>query len=122
MWKTNDPQGRPTVTAGSDHYFHTCPSVRPSPILKISQNKTILSENNDRWTVSLAGRIIDDTHVIFLFLFLSTYLLAVWHIFAISSNFPLKIFFKVQLWQNYAVSNCSGSKTISALNSIWNFQ
>ena len=33
------PRGRPTVTAGSDHYFHTCClSVRPS--VKISQRKT----------------------------------------------------------------------------------
>ena len=41
-----DPFGRPTATAGSDHIFArvvcTCvlPSARPSPLFKISQNKT----------------------------------------------------------------------------------
>ena len=36
-----DPRSRPTVTAGSDHYFCTCClSVRPSPLFKISNNKT----------------------------------------------------------------------------------
>ena len=42
----NDPRGRLTVNAGSDHYFQTwCLYVRPDvltsfPIFKISQNKT----------------------------------------------------------------------------------
>ena len=35
-----DHFGRPTVPAGRDNYFHTCcTSVRPSPLLKISQSK-----------------------------------------------------------------------------------
>ena len=33
-----DPLGRPTYKAGSDHYFRT--DFRPSPLFKISQNKT----------------------------------------------------------------------------------
>ena len=35
-----DPRGRPTITAGSDHYIHTLRLyVRASPLFKISQNK-----------------------------------------------------------------------------------
>ena len=53
LWKFFiDPRGRPTVTAGSDHCFHTwCLYVRPSPLFKMSQNKTkqISSENSDRY-------------------------------------------------------------------------
>ena len=47
----NWPRGRPTVTAGSDHYFHTCcPSVSKSPLFKISKNKKLSSENySDRY-------------------------------------------------------------------------
>ena len=35
-----EPRLRPTVTAGSDHYFHTF-VFRPSLLIKISQTKTI---------------------------------------------------------------------------------
>ena len=56
--KNIDPRGRPTVTAGSDHYFHKChPFVCPSPVFKISQNNI--------GTVYLAEWIIDDTHVLY---------------------------------------------------------
>ena len=45
-----DPRGRPTDTAGSDHYFLQKSSVRPyvrtSPHFKTKQ---ILSENNVRY-------------------------------------------------------------------------
>ena len=35
-----DPLGRQTVTAGRDHYFHTCcPYVRASPLFKPSKTK-----------------------------------------------------------------------------------
>ena len=45
-----DPQGRPTVTAGSDHCFHKCClSVRPSTLFKISLNKQSSSEDSDRY-------------------------------------------------------------------------
>ena len=35
-WNFVDPLGRPSVTACSDHYFHTCLSIRPSSLFKIS--------------------------------------------------------------------------------------
>ena len=48
---TTDPRGWPSVTAGSDHYFHTqCLSVRPhfskSPTIKqfLSENSELLAE------------------------------------------------------------------------------
>ena len=68
-WDDIDPRGRPTVTAGSDHYFRTCclyvlPSVRPSPLLIISQIKfqtwIVIATGG---TVGLAEWIISDTHV-----------------------------------------------------------
>ena len=75
--KVVDPRGRPTVTAGNDHYFRTCclyvrPSVRPSPLLKISQNKTKVQAKLVfviGGTVGLAEWIIEDTHVLLLLLF-----------------------------------------------------
>ena len=58
-----DPLGRPTDTADSDNCFRTCcPYVRPhfskSSKTKQIQATTIFTPNE---TVSLAGRIIDDT-------------------------------------------------------------
>ena len=55
-----DPQGQPTVTADSDHFFpHMCPSVRPT----CYKTKQISSENNVATdeTVGLAEWITDDT-------------------------------------------------------------
>ena len=68
---TFDPRGRPTVTAGSDHYFSRVvyTSVRPSSLFKILQNKTkvqggiVIATGR---TVGLAEWIIDDTHFLFL--------------------------------------------------------
>ena len=54
-----DPQGRPTVTAGSDHCFCTyCPSVRPH---FSKQNKFLATMLDTGETVCLAEWIIDDT-------------------------------------------------------------
>ena len=54
-----DPLGRPTVTAGSDHYFRTyCPFVRPHFSNLTKQQKKMVATNE---TVGLAERIIDDT-------------------------------------------------------------
>ena len=62
-----DPRGRPTVTAGSDHYFRTCClSVRPSPLFKnhAKQNnfeaRIVIATGG---TVSLAEWIIDGTNM-----------------------------------------------------------
>ena len=58
-----DPLGRPTVTANSDHYYHICrPYVCPSPLFKISQNKTIHLKIRiaTSATVGLAEGILDD--------------------------------------------------------------
>ena len=51
-----DPQGRPTVTVGSDHCFCTCrPFVRLSPLFKTKQN---LSKNNVRYWLDCGfGRV-----------------------------------------------------------------
>ena len=62
------------MTAGSDHYFRTCclfvrPSVSPSPLFKISQNKKKFQakiEITTGGTVDLAEWIIDDTCLAFL--------------------------------------------------------
>ena len=61
-----DPLGLPTVTAGSDHCFRTCcPSARPSK----SRKKHKQSENNvaTSETMGLAGWIIDDTCLVYLY-------------------------------------------------------
>ena len=39
-----DPLGGPTMTAGSDHYFHTCPSIPMSLLFKI-KTKQFSNEN-----------------------------------------------------------------------------
>ena len=59
-WNTHfsiDPRGRPTVTAGSDHYIR--PYVRPH-FSKSCKTKQISSENSDRYrrAVGLAEWII----------------------------------------------------------------
>ena len=63
VWKQSrkstwiDPLGRPTIPAGSDHYFGTCcPYVRLSPLFKSSK-----TTENTVETVGLAEWIIDDT-------------------------------------------------------------
>ena len=55
------------VPSGNDHYIHTyCPSVRPSPLFKIDQNKQIFSVGRD---CELAEWIINDSCLIqFLFI------------------------------------------------------
>ena len=54
-----DPLGRLTATAGSDHCFQMCPSVRPHfSKQNNSQAKTMFATGE---TVSLAEWIIDDT-------------------------------------------------------------
>ena len=61
-----DPRGQPTVTAGSDHCFHTCcPSVRPhfSQSSKTKQQKTMFATGV---TVGLDEWIIDDTCLVLL--------------------------------------------------------
>ena len=73
MWqklqKLFDPRGRPTVTAGSDHYFcPCCLSVHPCPLFKISQNFQVRIVIASGGTVGLSEWIIDGTHVLF-FLF-----------------------------------------------------
>ena len=68
LFYTIDPQGRLTITAGSDHYFFAsvvCTfSVRPSLLFKITQNKTTFKWETGG-TVSLVEWIIDDTHLLF---------------------------------------------------------
>ena len=58
----HNPQSWPVVIIIFSHVV--CPSVRPSPLYKISQNhfqvRTVVATG---WTVSLAKEIIDDTHV-----------------------------------------------------------
>ena len=56
---TIDPRGRSKVTAGGSHYFCTCcPSVRPSQLFKISQNKKLSNENSDcYWRDCRSGRV-----------------------------------------------------------------
>ena len=55
----HDPRGRPTVTAGSDHYFCTfCPSVLPHFSNLQKQQKIMVATCE---TVGLAEWIIDDT-------------------------------------------------------------
>ena len=60
-----DPRDRPTVTAGSDHYFCACcPFVRPSPLFKSSttkQQKIMVATGE---TMGLAEWIIDDICVV----------------------------------------------------------
>ena len=65
----DDPLGRPTLPAGSDHYFRTC--FRPSASVPTFQN--IAKQNKCRLkimiaisggTVGLAEWIIDDTYLI----------------------------------------------------------
>ena len=53
-----DPLGRPTVTAGSDHCFHTCcPYVRPHFSISI-KTKQIISENNVHyWQDCVSDRV-----------------------------------------------------------------
>ena len=53
-----DPLGRPTVSAGSDLYFHTCcPSLHPFCYLKYLKTKQISSENSYRyWLDCGSGR------------------------------------------------------------------
>ena len=65
-----DPLGRRTVTAGSDHYFHTwCLSVRPSvrpsvPNFQDLANKFLVKLMiAASGTVGLTQRITDGTHV-----------------------------------------------------------
>ena len=63
-----DPRGRPTVTAGSDHYFHTCClSIRRSKSQNLAiqtfQTRIVIATGG---TVGLAEWIIDDTHVMFI--------------------------------------------------------
>ena len=64
-----DPRGRPTVTAGSDHYFRTCCLyIRPSvPTFQnlAKQNVQARIVIATGGTVDLAGWIIDDKHVLF---------------------------------------------------------
>ena len=61
-----------TVTAGSDHYFRTsCPSVRPSPLFKISQNKTAQAKimiSTDEIVVWPSGSLMTRTSCAFLLL------------------------------------------------------
>ena len=59
-----DPLGRPTIPAGSDNYFCTCPSVRPhfANLAKQKQQKIIVTAGE---TVGLAEWIIDDTCLVF---------------------------------------------------------
>ena len=61
-----DPRGRPTVTAGSDHYFRTCClSVRPHFSKQNQfQAKTMFTTGE---TVGLAEWIMDDTCLVSLF-------------------------------------------------------
>ena len=50
-----DPRGRPTVTAGSVHYFRPwCLYFRLSPLFKIVQKKLINNSDRFKWTVGLA--------------------------------------------------------------------
>ena len=67
------PLGRPTVMAGSDHYFHTCyPSirVRPSPPYSKSRKIKQFSSENSGGIAGLAEGIIDNTClVISIFIF-----------------------------------------------------
>ena len=59
-----DPLGRPTVQAGSDHYFRTC-----FPLFKRSQNKRCLKIMIvSGGTVGLAKGIIDVTWLVMLIL------------------------------------------------------
>ena len=63
-----DPLGRPTITAGSDHCFHTCcPSVRTS----VPNFQNLAKPNKFQATVGLAEWIINGTRVLFLHLFTS---------------------------------------------------
>ena len=53
-----DPRGRPTVTAGSDHYFRTyCLSVRPH-FSKYRKTKSS-SENSDHYFKGVWARRVD---------------------------------------------------------------
>ena len=56
-----DPQGRPPITASSDHCFHTyCPSVRPSvPTFQnlAKQNKISSGNNVHFWRDCGSGRV-----------------------------------------------------------------
>ena len=54
------PGGRPTVKAGCDHCFCTCPFVRLSPQNKF-QAKTMFTTGE---TVGMAEWIIDDTRLV----------------------------------------------------------
>ena len=69
-----DPRGRPTVTAGSGHYFRTCclyvrlSTLRTSvSLFKISQKNKVQARKviATGGTVGLTEWIIDDTHVLF---------------------------------------------------------
>ena len=66
-WKASDidPRGRPTLMAGSDHYFRTwCLSVRPSSLFKISKKQNNFQVRIVIATggiVGLADWIIDGT-------------------------------------------------------------
>ena len=58
-----DPLCQPTVTAGRDHWFRTCPSVRPhfSNLAKQNKMKTIFATGE---AVGLSEWIIDDTYLV----------------------------------------------------------
>ena len=61
-----DPQGRPTVTIGSDHYLHTCRQSACSQFSKSrkSKNLQVRIVISTVKIVDLAEGIIDDTYLI----------------------------------------------------------
>ena len=64
-----DPLGRPTVMASKDHCFRTCcPYVRPSPLFKSRKTKQQKTMFATGVTMGLAEWIIDDTCLVFSFI------------------------------------------------------
>ena len=62
-----DPRGRPTITAGSDHYFHTCQSHPKFQNLASNINLRVQLMITTEWTVSLAKGNFDDSYLVSLY-------------------------------------------------------